>query len=40
MMSPGDSYTLTFTEPGVYRYLNVSMGTISGYVIVQAADAP
>lgn len=40
MMSPGDSYTLTFTEPGVYRYLNTSMGTISGYVIVQAADAP
>jgi plastocyanin len=33
-MNPGDSFTLTFTEPGVYRYLNTALGTISGYVIV------
>jgi len=39
MMNPGDSLTLTFTEPGVYRYLQTAAG-ISGYIIVQAADAP
>jgi len=36
-MIPGDSYTLTFSEPGVYRYLNTGDGTVSGYVIVQAS---
>lgn len=40
MMNPGDSMTLTFTEPGVYRYLQTAAGFISGYVVVQAADAP
>lgn len=38
-MNPGDSYTLTFSEPGVYRYLNTSDGTVSGYVIVQASGS-
>ena len=36
-MNPGDSYTLTFSEPGVYRYLNTANGEASGYVIVQAS---
>lgn len=36
-MNPGDSYTLTFSEPGVYRYLHTANGAASGYVIVQAS---
>lgn len=38
-MNPGDRYTLTFSEPGVYRYLNSSNGIISGYVVVQASES-
>lgn len=39
MMNPGDSYTLTFSEPGVYRYLNTSNGTVSGYIVVQPSGS-
>jgi len=39
-LDPGESYSVTFTAPGIYEYLCTPHPTMTGTIIVEAAPAP